>query len=165
MNNEIIRIVKEKNIHPIGYEKIGNVYVVDSKDKKYVIKLNTNNYDIYKYLISRDFKFFPNVFSGLNDDYDLSLYIDGLDINKEQKIADYIKLISLLHNKTSYKREIDLDEIKEKYESINNKIKLLRKYYLELNDFLDHEIFLSPSAYLLIRNISLIYSLLDKFQR
>ena len=158
MNNEIIKIIKERNIHPISYRKINNVYVINNN---YAIKLNTNNYDIYKYLTSRDFLFFPENITNLNDNYDISLYIDGLIVNKEEKINDYLKLLAILHKKTSYKREISLDEIKEKYENLNRRIINLRKYYIELNEKLDHEMFFSPSAYLLLRNISLIYSILD----
>lgn len=161
MNKEIIDIIKLRNIHPIGYKRIKNVYVIDSKNNSYVIKLNTNNYDIYKYLISRDFLFFPENYNNPFDNYDISLYIDSLNVSNEQKINDYLKILSLLHKKTSYKREIDLDEIKEKYENLNNKIISLRKYYLSLNEEIDHHNFFSPSEYLLIRNISLIYSILD----
>lgn len=161
MNKEINKIIKEKNIHPISYKKIKSVYVVNSKDNSYVIKLNTNNYDIYKYLMARDFFSFPKNINYPNDNYDISLYVNGLDINREEKINDYIKIISLLHQKTSYKREIDLDEIKEKYESLSNRIFSLKKYYSDLNDYIDHQMFLSPSEYLLIKNISLIYSILD----
>ena len=158
MNSEIIKILKEKQIHPISYKRIKSVYIINNK---YVIKLNTNNYDIYRYLISKDFLYFPKNFNDINDNYDISLYVNGLDIPTEELINDYIKIISILHFKTSYKREIDLDEIKEKYENLNNQITVLKKYYSDLNDKIDHEIFLSPSSYLLVRNISLIYSILD----
>lgn len=161
MNSELTRIIKERNLHPISYKKIKSVYVINDGKESYVIKLNTNNYDIYRYLISKDFLYFPKNFNDKDYNYDMLQYIDELMINKEQKINDYIKLISLLHSKTSYLREIDLDEIKQKYESIRNKIKLLKEYYLGLNEKIDHNLFLSPSEYLLIRNISLIYSLLD----
>ena len=158
MNNKLIKVLKERNIHPTSYKKIGNVWIINNN---YVIKLDTNNYDIYKYLLSKEIFFYPKNYNNSFDNYDISKYIEGLDINSEQKINDYIKVISILHYKTSYKREIDLDEIKDKYESIHNKIIYLRKYYLELNDKLDQELFFSPSAYLLLRNISLIYSILD----
>ena len=158
MKNELVNILKERNIHPVSYKKIKSSWIINNN---YVIKLNTNNYDIYKYLISKEFMFFPKSLTNINDNYDISLYINGLNINKEEKINDYIKLIALLHHKTSYKRGIDLDEIKEKYENISNRIIFLRKYYLELNDRFDSETFFSPSAYLLLRNISLIYSILD----
>ena len=57
MNKEIIKILNERNIHPISYQKINNVYVINNH---YAIKLNTNNYDIYKYLTSKDFCYFRN---------------------------------------------------------------------------------------------------------
>ncbi len=158
MNEKIISIIKERNIHPTSYKKINSVYVINNQ---FAIKLNTNNYDIYKYLISRDFLYFPRNLTNINDNYDISKYINGLKVNDDQKINDYLKILALLHKKTSYKREIDLDEIKEKYESINNQIIYLKNYYLKLNDKLDQELFFSPSAYLLLRNISLIYSILD----
>ena len=158
MNKEIENILKTRNIHPINYKKIKSVFIINNK---YVIKLNTNNYDIYKYLLSRDYSFFPSNLTELNNNYDISLFVDGLIVNNEQKLSDYIKLISLLHNKTSYKREIDLDYIKEKYEGIKDKIINLKKYYLKLNDEIDHELFLSPSYYLLVRNISLFYNILE----
>ena len=161
MNKEIEKIILDLDIHPIGYQKIKNVYIINSRDNNYAIKLHTNNYDIYKYLISRDFLFFPKNFNSSSDNYDISLYIKGLSISKEQKLNDYLKIIALLHQKTLYKREIDLDEIKEKYENIVNQINYLRKYYIELNEKINHELFLSPSSYLLIRNISIIYSILD----
>ena len=158
MNKDVVNILKTRNIHPTIYRKINSVWVINNY---YVIKLNTNNYDIYKYLLSRDFPFFPINYNNPDDNYDISLYLDNLSLNNEQKIIDYIKLISLLHKKTGYKREIDLDEIKEKYEYLNNKINSLRKYYLELNDAIDHHVFLSPSEYLLVKNISLIYNVLN----
>ena len=164
MNRKIIDIIHELNIHPIAYQKIKSVYVIKTKELDYAIKLNTNNYDIYKYLLSRDYRFYPKNYNQLNDDFDISLYINGLIINNEQKINDYIKLIALLHQKTSYKREINLDEIKDKYESIIKKINKLREYYLSINEKINHELFLSPRSYLLVRNISLIYNVLDSIE-
>ena len=66
MNNEIIEILKKYNIHPIKYQKNGKAYIISDKNHSYVIKLNTNNYDIYKYLLSRDFDNFP---SNYNNNY------------------------------------------------------------------------------------------------
>ena len=109
MNNELYEIIKVHKFHPKSYQKIRNVYVIDDHDKRLVIKLNTNNYDIYKYLISRDFHCFPDNYNKINDNYEISLYIDDLSVSKEQKISDYLSVLAMLHYKTSYKREIDLD--------------------------------------------------------
>ena len=161
MNKEIESIIRKRCIHPIAYRRIKSVYVIKTNKEEYVIKLHTNNYDIYKYLLSKDFLFFPKNYNHPNDNYDISQFIKGLIMANEQRLSDYIKIIALLHFKTSYKREIDLDEIKEKYESISTRIINLRKHYQDLNEKIEHDIFFSPAAYLLIRNISLIYSILD----
>ena len=156
--NSLHEAIKKLNIHPTSYKKIRNVYLVNNE---YVIKLNSNNYDIYKYLISKNFLNIPKFYNDSNDNYDILEYIFEFKMDNIQKINDYLKILSILHFKTSYKREIDLDEIKKNYEEMINRIHYLRKYYHELNDIIDKEIFLSPSNYLLIRNISLIYSTLN----
>ena len=161
MNNELPNIIKKNNIHPIGYEKIKSVYLVKEKNTCFIIKLHTNNYDIYKYLISKNFNYLPNNYNKSSDNYDILEYIKDIKIDKVQKINDYLKILSVLHLKTSYVREIDLDEIKKNYEELINKINILKRFYHELNDSIDKELFLSPSNYLLVRNISLIYSILN----
>ncbi len=161
MNNELLNIIKKNNIHPIGYEKIKSVYLVKEKNTCFIIKLHTNNYDIYKYLISKNFNYLPNNYNETSDNYDILEYIKDIKIDKVQKINDYLKILSILHLKTSYVREIDLDEIKKNYEELINKINILKRFYHETNDSIDKELFLSPSDYLLVRNISLIYSILN----
>ncbi len=161
MNNELKKVILNNHLHPLGYQKIRNVYIIKDKDRSYVIKLNTNNYDIYKYLISRDFFDFPENFNKKNDNYDLSEYIEEIKIEYEQKVNDLLEEIALLHKKTSYKRELDLDNIKKIYESIKEDIVKSKNYYYNLNDGIDKNIFFSPSMYLLIRNISLLYYLLE----
>ena len=161
MNKELHDVITKYEIHPVSYQKKGSVYLIGDKKRKYVIKLKTNNYDIYRYLISRDFSYFPNYYNSALDNYELTEYIDDLSISSEQKLNDYIEIIALLHYKTSHKRGIDLDEIKDGYESITNRIIKLKEYYFELNNIIDKEMFLSPAEYLLIRNISLIYAILD----
>ena len=162
MNKKLRDILITHQIHPKSYQKKKNVYIVSDGSKVYVIKLNTNNYDIYKYLLSRDFLYFPNNYSDIDDDYDLMEFIDDLLVTREQKINDYVHVLAILHYKTSYKREIDLDEIKEKYEGITNRLTYLQNYYHNLNNMIDKESFLSPAMYLLVRNISLIYKILEK---
>ena len=157
MNKELRKIIKDANIHPISYIKKGKIFIISNKEKTYVIKLNTNNSDIYKYLSSRGFSSFPLMLFSKNNNYDMYEFIPDIQEEKEQKIEDLIIIISKLHSKTSYLREIDLDEIKNIYESIKNKIAKTRDFYIKINDSIDKEAFLSPTQYLLIRNISLIY--------
>ncbi len=160
--NNLFEIINKNNFHPKSYQRMGKVWLITSNNHKYAIKLNVNNDDIYKYLLAHDFTLFPNHLNVVDDNYDLMEYIEDESLNKNQKINDYIKVLAILHQKTSYLREIDLDEIKKEYEEINTLITRTHKYYYDLNDVIDHESFLSPSTYLLVRNISLIYALLDK---
>ena len=161
MNKEVIDIIKKNNLHPLSYLKKGNVYIIRDKERAYVLKLNTNNYDIYKYLLSRDFNDFPESFAKENTSYDLLEYIEEIKVNKEQKLNDLLQEIAVLHRKTSYMRDISMDDVKKEYEALKNKIQEGKEYYYHLNDLIDQELFLSPDAYLLVRNISLIYYLLE----
>lgn len=165
MNNEIRSIIKNHNLHPISYRKMKKAYIIDTKDERYVLKPNTNNYDIYKYLLSRGFDYFPHNFNTKTGNYDLSRFIEDNSLNNSQKLNDLIGIVATLHKKTSYMREVDLDEVKELYEKLSNKINESIKYYSNLNDYIDTLLFYSPSEYLLIRNISLIYFMLEFSKR
>ncbi len=153
-------ILNKLNITPTGYKKINNTILVTAKDNKYVFKENKNNIDkIFTYLESRNFNYFPKIYEINN--YLVTEYIEDLSINKEEKSEDLINLVSLLHTKTTHYKNIDIDDYKVIYEDIDNKLKELLEYYLSLNDYIDSEIFMSPSSYLLVRNITKIYALID----
>ena len=160
--NNLYEIIESHHLHPIAYRRKKSVYIIDTKNDSYVIKLNTSNYDIYKYLISRGFNHFPKNYNYKNDNYDLSLFLENNMESSEQKLSDLLEIMALLHRKTSYKRILDLDEIKEIYEKLNAEIQNSKKYYLNINDEIEKKTFFSPSEYLLLRNISLIYFSLDK---
>lgn len=159
--NNIKEILKKHELHPRSYENIKKSVIVDTDRGKYVIKRNTNNYDIYAYLNSRGFNNFPQVYNTRKENYDIYNYIDDIEVPDNQKIEDLVTILSILHYKTSYYQEIDLDEIKKIYEDIKNRLLFLIKYYNDLNDYLDTLMFLSPAQYLLIRNISLIYYMIN----
>jgi hypothetical protein len=110
MNNELVKIIKSNNIHPVAYQKIGKVYFIKDQNHTYVIKLNTNNYDIYKYLMSRKFINIPQNYSLKHANYDMYEYIENISEKKNQKIDYLITILSILHKKSAYMREIDLDE-------------------------------------------------------
>ena len=159
--NNIKKSLKERGIHPKGYEYRNKAIIINTDNGKYVIKKHCNNCDIYDYLNTRGFYNFPANYNMKGDNFDISSYIDDISVPKEQRIEDLISLLGLLHNKTSYYQEIDLDEIKKNYEDIKQNLFSLLSYYNELNDYLDTLIFLSPAEYLLIRNISIIYYMIS----
>ena len=65
--------------------------------------------------------------------------------------------MSILHTKTTFYKNIDTDFFKKIYEETMEKQDYLYNYYLGLQDMIEKQIFMSPSNYLLIRNISTIY--------
>lgn len=161
MNNERA-ILKKYGIIPVGYKKKNNVKIVNSKDRKYVIKEKIRNKeDLFEYLASRSFLYFPKMYNtDRSDEYEIYEYIEDVNTPKEQKALDVINLVSLLHNKTTHYKEIDIEDYKIVYENLKEKIANTISYYEDLNNLIDEELYMSPSHYLLIRNISKIYSAL-----
>jgi len=115
---------------------------------------------MYEYLKVRGFRhFLPNKWH--DDEYEVYPYIEEINIPSGQKAIDLMYIMSLLHNKTTFYREIVLDEVKELYEKYHDEIIGLMNYYHELQNAIETKIYYSPSEYLLIRNISQIYYSLD----
>ncbi len=126
-------------------------------DNRYVIKKNNlKGNNIFEYLTSRSFDNYPQVIKK-DDDYIYYEYINDVSEPHEQKIIDLIVLISILHNKTTIYKEVDIDYYKLIFEKITNDINDTYNYYNKLMDNIDNEIYLSPTDYLIARNISRIY--------
>ena len=141
-------------IEPSSIKKIGKVTIINNK---YVIKKMIRNSDFYDYLLTRNFNYFPKIYSNINDEIELMDYINETDIPDEQKLEDLTYLVSILHLNTQFDKNIDLDKIKEIYETTIDKLNELLTYYQKTQDIIEEEIYMSPANYLLIRNISLIY--------
>jgi hypothetical protein len=76
-------------------------------------------------------------------------------------MLDMIDLVSLLHNKTTYFKEVDEDDYKKIYEDIIGNIEYLNSYYSDLISIIESKVYMSPSQYLLARNISKIFGALE----
>jgi len=130
-------------------------------DNNYVIKKKRKNLDnTFNYLLSRSFDYFPEIINQDNDNVYYK-YVEDIDEPKEQKIIDLMNLLSLLHSKTTFYKEIDLEHYKYIYESINNELDDTYNYYNILMDNIENEVYMSPSNYLIARNITTIYSALN----
>lgn len=127
---------------------IDNDYVIKKKKK------DINN--TYNYLLSRAFNYFPQVVYEDNETIYYK-YIEDVEEPKEQKIIDLINLVSLLHNKTTFYMEVDIDTYKYIYESIMDEINSVSNYYNILMDNIEQDVYMSPANYLIARNISNIY--------
>ena len=127
-------------------------------DNKIVIKDRENkNIDkTYRYLKSRSFDYFPEPIE-INNDYEIYPYIEDTDEHIEQKAIDLTHLMSLLHNKTTFYREVDIDKNKEIYEDILARLEYLNNYYTDLITLIEKEVYMSPSSYLIARNINIIF--------
>jgi len=161
MENDLRDLLKNNNIN---YNKItlkNNVKIISSDNKKYVIKKEENNLEnTYNYLLSRSFDYFPRIILKEND-YSMYEYIEDIEEPIEQRILDVITLLTLLHSKTTFYKEIDIDNYKYLYETINNKLEYLFNYYNDIISLIEKSIYMSPSGYLIARNINKIYECIN----
>ena len=156
VNNDIRSEVSKYNL---PYNKLTIKSGVKIVDDRIVIK-NKNNNDIdktYNYLRSRVFDYFPYPIEESNK-YEIYPYIEDVYEPREQKAMDMVHLLSLLHSKTTFYREVDIDKNKKIYEDIVNDIDYLNNYYNELISLIEKDVYMSPSSYLIARNINIIFS-------
>lgn len=145
---------------PYRIEKKNNVFILKTMDGNFAVKLNPKiDYrKLYRYLESRNFNYIPNMSLDSKDDMAVFDYIEDIEIDSNQKILDLINLVSLLHSKTFYFKDISSDKYKELYLNIKDNILFIDNYYDELfMQYINQEIN-SPSQYLFLRNYSLIYN-------
>lgn len=158
---EINEILKYYNYKPHRYKKIGKTIIVDTDKETIVVKKKNNfNEQINAYLESRNFDYKPDIIF-VNNGYEVTKYIEQVDIPLEQKILDMIDLVSLLHSKTTHYKEITEDYFKELYEDLSNNIYYLKSYYNDLITIIESKIYMNPSEYLLARNISRFFASLN----
>ncbi|MBP3461109.1 MAG: hypothetical protein J6K21_01690 [Bacilli bacterium] len=160
---EINELIRKYELKPNGYIKKGKALVVKTKDKNIIIKKKQDENEIYKYLNSRSFRYYPKIISE-DGNYRITEYIDDIEMPKEQKMLDMIDLVSLLHYKTTYYKEVDEDDYKKIYEDVMGNIEYLNSYYLDLITIIESKVYMSPSEFLLAFNISKIFASLNYCQ-
>lgn len=153
-------LLKSYQIKPISYSKKGNSLIVNTKNKKYVVKEKINNLDIYNYLENKSFKNFPKILA-LNESYELVEYIDDINEPVEEKFEELVKVVATLHNKTTYYEKIDIAYNKEIYENLKNNVEYLKSYYEDIIALIEMKEFMSPSEYLFARNYTIIINSLN----
>ena len=158
--NKIKKVLEQNNINTKKYTIKNNVYIID--DKYVVKKNNINNNELYNYLISRSFDYFPKkIINNNREDYDIYEYINDTPSPCEQKAEDIINLISMLHAKTTFYKSVTKDSFKEIYENIKIELDKTKEFYNNLFNIINEEIYMPPSKYLLIRNISKVFASID----
>jgi len=159
---KINEALKRYSLIPTRYEKNGKANIVKTNNEKIVYKESKIELEILNYLKSRNFDYMPRFINDIREDeYQMTEYLQELDIPKEQKILDLILLVSLLHSKTTHYKEIDLNDYEQIYEDIDNNLNYLYGYYTDIITIIESKVFMSPSEYLLARNINKIYDSID----
>jgi len=161
MNNALDEIKKEYKPYRVTKKK--KVTILDSTSGSFVIKSKDNDKvkEAYNYLLSRNFDYFPRLANNMRSDVNVFEYIDDTPMPIEQKASDMIDIVALLHNKTTYYKEITEDKYKEIYEGLSNNINYTKNYYDTLYYRLIEEVIPSPSHYLLLRNMYKIFAALE----
>lgn len=157
----IREVLSKYELKPRKYKKKQGTILIETSNAKYIIKKKkSDNKKILEYLDYRNFNYIPKQINNNQDEYQITNYIESYDIPREQKILDLIDLVSLLHNKTTHYKEVTEDDYKQIYEDINNNIEYLYSYYIDLITVIESKVYMSPSEYLLARNISkVLYTL------
>ena len=148
--------------------KIYKPYKVSVKGKTKIFNCMCGNYvikdkcdkdikELYKYLSSRSFEYYPKLVEDNRSEVNVFEYVEDASIDSEQKLYDMIKLVSLLHNKTSFYKEITKDKIKDISESLLGRIVFLEENLNKLIYEAEDELFVRPSMNLLLNNSTKIF--------
>ena len=144
------------------YTYLKDIKVIDYDDDKVLIK-RKKRYDIdkiYKYLDDHNIKNYLKPFKIT----DKNLYFNYLNkklLDNDEVAKHLIYALSDLQNKTTIYKEIDKDKLKEEYDTFNSRISYLEEYYFTMQDMIENKVYMAPSEYLFIRNVSIIYSALN----
>lgn len=150
--------VLTKIYKPYRITKVNNCLIMKTMEGDYVVKekIDVNYRELYNYLLSRSFSFFPKIVSDEREDVVVFEYVEDVCLDKEQKALDLIKLVALLHSKTTYFKEVTKDKYKEIYDNLRGNIGYIQDVYdKRFNQYILEEYNL-PSHYLFLRNYSLI---------
>lgn len=150
----LTKIYKPYKVEIIGHAKIfkctsGNYVIKEKSDKD--IK------ELYNYLTSRNFSYFPKLIEDNRDNINVYEYIEDASIDSEQKLFDLINIVSLLHSKTSFYKEITNDKIKSIYEELLGRVEYMEEYFNNLIFNIEDNVFVSPSGNLILNNSTKLF--------
>ncbi len=155
--------VFNKLYKPYKITKKNHVYILNTMEGDYAVKLSPKiDYNkLYNYLYSRSFNYLPQISKDSRDDMLVLEYQEDLSIDNNQTAIDLINLVSLLHSKTSYFKNVPIDKYKEIYNNIKNNLTYVSNKYDEMfMEYLNKE-YCMPHEYLFLRNYSLIYNAIN----
>lgn len=160
---KVAEMIDKYELYAKCYTYQERVRILTLDQEKVVVKEKKKNKKaLFDYLDSKDFPYVlkPTNLEA-NDNFEIYPFIEQKIENKEEKAVDMMYVMSLLHNKTSFYKDLVLDDIKAIYEEMNTRIEYLYYYYHDLQDMLERKVYMAPDEYLLMRNITLVYLALD----
>ena len=142
---------------PIKYTLVDNNKIITYPDKTIFIKKRSsyNIEEVYKYL----------------DDHAVNNYLKPVEVTDKELIFLYFEKTSLTddeiskrlvlnltiwQNKTTTYQKLNLDEVKNFYESTKKEINYLFSYYRDILLQLETKVYYLPTEYLFLRNSSII---------
>lgn len=155
MNNYFI---KKHDLEVKKVTKVGNITIITTPLDQFVLK--DSNINIYKYLLSRGFDYFPRIIDYTNETI-MFHYEEKIEYDIEQKVLDYIRLLSLLNSKTIYFKEVEENYFYNIYDKYYNRLIDINNYYMNLISNIESKEYMSPCEYLVSRNISNIFYIIN----
>lgn len=140
--------------------KISYIRNIKIFDDEYVEKQGKNLEELYRYLDSRDFSYYVPLVRREND-ANIYRYVEDYSLDNNQKGQDLIDTLSLLHNKTSFRKEIRANKNKDIYRKLKGYIKYLSDSYRSIMDELEYHEYPSPSEQLFLNNYSKLAACLN----
>lgn len=134
--------------------------VIINEDNVIKKKTNNNVTELFNYLDSRNFNGHPNIIEEDESTYTMG-HIKGEKYYEMTEGVEFIKVVSELHLKTIFYKDVSKNKYRTIYEKITDNIEYLKKYYLSLIEKIENEVYMSPSHYLFARNYSVIDSSLN----
>ena len=142
---------------PIKYTLVDNNKIITYPDKTIFIKMRSsyNIEEVYKYLA----------------DHAVNNYLKPVEVTDRELIFPYFEKTSLTddeiskrlvlnltiwQNKTTTYQKLNLDEVKNFYESTKKEINYLFSYYRDIVLQLETKVYYLPTEYLFLRNSSII---------
>lgn len=143
-------------------QSISSYYILFSDNKKYYYKeISYYLKDIFDYFSLINFRFALPLISSLDDPFLLVEYDESKDYSTLEISSDMIHHLSLLHEKSMDYVIYTEEKKKELYDKNFYLIRSRIKYFEELEKNILEYDFPPPKYYLLLKNISKIYRLLN----
>lgn len=142
-------------------EKRGSAVIYNDE---YILKEEKDLSDLENYLISRDYHGFITILNreGEKNKYP---YLKNYSLDNDQLSSDIASSVALLHNKTSYNKEVTDDKHKKIYDDLLGYINYLEENFADITRRIEYVDFPSPSEILYLSNYTKLKDCLDFCKR